>query len=641
MSLFKQNKLDTLKQDYSFTEVRRQELFKKLHELESDRDYAASSTQRLELDRQIIRDQEKLKDYETQLESLQNKIECLEKDIEESKSIQNQQSIYEYSNVISQEQNDNYSVNNQTESSSLNSDFYTLTEDFNEQKLDRNWSATNNQGDENQQVHADSLFKDDEPIENTVIFTATFFPELSPYDFDRIIAFLLEERFLNITVQSQIITEQGEPKIIQSIEKEQLLAIWRSSLTQRDKFLEKCYLKAVHLKDSSQVIDFYLPYLRSEFKIYFEEQKSLYLLEQFNRTKLLLFDASLKVGRNAIDLTVNMATSYPKIYGEDWLFDIVLASTDAANSDIAINFDLVQQLQRLSTNTKREFIFTRISALLYQMLECSQLVDIVKSFLDRLMLVQRYDAVLAIIKNLRSAPKFNGLYWLKQLLDRGNGEIKSEAYKFLYNWLKQSGYRIYELLEVLKGWLPGRERSPNSYSPSNKYALQLFIEYCLETTSNLDSTYYGYYPSKYPLFSVLQSSSIDSKLETLVSWLFHLDHEGKLALRHIVDEGVNATQLVSFLIAQWFIILWGLEKKEPNQQVAAVFNDFLHKIILTIDRSLQKELVQYWSDYTEHLLIEAEGYEKSGDNQLRKQAFRKRNLVKELSRQFKVLQKTA
>lgn len=641
MSLFKQNQLDILKLDYSFTEARRQELLKKLHELESDRDYAASSTQRIELDRQIIRDKEKLKDYETQLESLGNKIECLEKDIEESKSNQNKQSIYEYSNAISEEQNDNYSVNNQTESSGLNPEFYALTKGFHEHRSYHNWSATNNQGDDNQQVYPDLIFKDDEPIENTVIFTATFFPDLSPYDFERIVAFLLEERSITVTIQSQIITEQGESKIIKNIEKEQLLAIWRSSLAQRDNFLKKCYLKAVRLEDSSQIIDFSLPYLRNEFKIYFEEQKSLYLLEQFNRTRLLLFDSSLKVGRNAIDLTVNMATSYPKIYGEDWLFDIVLASTNAANSDIGINFDLVLQLQRLSTNTRREFIFTRISALLYQMLEYSQLVDVVKSFLDRLMLVRQYDVVLAIIKNLRSAPQFNGLYWVKQLLDRGNGEIRSEAYKFLYNWLKQSGYRIYDLLEALKGWLPGRERLPNSYSPSNRYALQMFIEYCLQTTSNLDCKYYGYYPSKYLLFSALQDSSIDSKLETLASWLFHLDSEGKLALRHIVDKGVNATQLVSFLIAQWFIILWGLEKKEPNQEVTAVFNDFIHQIILTIDRSLQKQLVQHWSDYTEHLLTEAEGYEKSGDNQSRKQAFRKRNLVKELSRQFKVLQKTA
>ncbi|WP_414573655.1 CHAT domain-containing protein [Nostoc sp. CCY 9925] len=82
VSPFKQKQLTRFKEDYSSIEIRRHELLKKLHELEGDRDYTASSTQRIELERQIIRDKEKLKDYETQLESLEQKIELLESQLQ-------------------------------------------------------------------------------------------------------------------------------------------------------------------------------------------------------------------------------------------------------------------------------------------------------------------------------------------------------------------------------------------------------------------------------------------------------------------------------------------------------------------------------------------------------------------------------
>lgn len=646
VSVFKQSQLNRLKQDYSSLETRRKELAKKLHELESDRDWVAGATNRLELERQIERDKNRLKNYDEQIDKLEQTIDITEKNIDKNK----RQKISEYrykSDFLVDAQQEQYdkifSENNQEYSTEYDSEFSVLTEELNKFKLCKN--TTNKQDITTENVQANLVFQENEPLENTLLYTATFFPELSPHDFERVISFLLEDRPLAVRVKSPITTEECETKILEIQEEKQLIKIWKNNLYQRDQFLVKCHLRAVRLEDSSQVIDFSLPHLRRELKKYLEEQQTFYLKEQFKRTRLLLFDSSLSVAKNAIDLSINMARSSPKIYGEDWLLEIVVVFTNQANSDIDTNLDSAQQLQRvlleIEAKKRNNFVFTRISALVYQMLENFQLQDGVKSFLDRLMSAQFYEAVLAIVKHLRSVPQFNGIYWVKQLLDRGKGEIRSEAYKLLYSWLKQSGYRIYDLLEVLKTWLPESSRSPKSYSPSNEYALQLFVEYCQDTTSNLDPKYYGYWPSKYPLFSPLRGSSVDDKLETLVSWLFHLDIEGKLALRHIVDEGINATQLIGFLIAQWFIILCGLENKEHNQEVFEVFNKLLHKIIVAIDRSLQKELVQSWSYFTEHLLIEAEDYGKAGKNKLRKQCFRKRNLVKQLSKQFRDLQKNA
>ncbi|BAY24101.1 hypothetical protein NIES2100_38940 [Calothrix sp. NIES-2100] len=81
-SPFKQKQLTRFKEDYSLIEIRCRELLKKLHELEGDRNYTASTTQRIEIERQITLDKEKLKDYDTQLESLAQKIELLESEVQ-------------------------------------------------------------------------------------------------------------------------------------------------------------------------------------------------------------------------------------------------------------------------------------------------------------------------------------------------------------------------------------------------------------------------------------------------------------------------------------------------------------------------------------------------------------------------------
>lgn len=337
-----------------------------------------------------------------------------------------------------------------------------------------------------------------------------------------------------------------------------------------------------------------------------------------------------------------MAIYQPDIYQQNWLSGIILELTEEANWDVESSLEPEQKLHsilvELESNKRREIVFARISFLIYEMLKYPQLKGVTEKFIEQLISAQRHDAVLAIIKHLYSVPEFNGLYWVRQLLDRGHGEIRSDAYKFLYNRLKQSGYQIYKLLELIQAWLPSSNRSSKSYSRSNEYALQLLVEYCLETTSKLDQKYYGYWPSKYQLFAPLQGSDADRKLEILVSWLFHRDDEGKLALKHIVDKGINPIQLVAGLIADWFTILWGLEKKEPAQEASELVNKLLRQIILTTSRTQQRELIQSWTELTEYLLCVAESQEKRGDYQLSKKLWLKRNLVIKLKKQFKSLQ---
>ena len=124
-----------------------------------------------------------------------------------------------------------------------------------------------------------SLFKDNEPIENTVLYVATFFPKLSPQDFERVVSYLLEGRTIPVTIKSTVTTEQGEIREIENSEDKPVVEIWQESLYNPEKYLGKCYLKSNTQEDASQVIDFYLPLNEEDrLKKYFQEQQPLFFI---------------------------------------------------------------------------------------------------------------------------------------------------------------------------------------------------------------------------------------------------------------------------------------------------------------------------------------------------------------------------
>ncbi|GET41074.1 hypothetical protein [Microseira wollei] len=497
-------------------------------------------------------------------------------------------------------------------------------------------------------VSIESLFAENNLIKNTVLYVATFFPNLSPPEFEQVVSFLLAEQTTTVTVKSQITTEQGETRLIEAPKEKPLTDIWKEC--QHDTILQNCFLGAIYQEDNSQVIDFYAPQLREKLKKYFKEERTAYLSNQFKQSRFLLFNSyvSVNVAINAIFLSVDMAMSSPYTYGRDWLFEIITIFTKKANQDITTQSDLEEHGDRLLAEIKPEkrinFILARISSLIKEMLDYSQLQGVIKDFLEYLISVKRYDAVLGIVKRLRFVSQFDELYWVKQLLDRGDKDARSQAYKFLYSQLEQSDSRIYEMLETIKTWLPKSDCPPRKYSQSNKYALQLLFGYSLETISDMDVKHYGCYPSKYPLFAPLNHESMESNIKTLISWIFYPDDEGELAIKHI-DEDINKTDLIpliGFLIAGWFMILMGLEKKDPAPEVYQIADNLIRQIIQHTNRSQQKELVTFWEELIDELLCAdlEESPGESEDKKLRKQTLRQRSVVKQLKKQFKAAQKT-
>jgi hypothetical protein len=313
------------------------------------------------------------------------------------------------------------------------------------------------------------------------------------------------------------------------------------------------------------------------------------------------------------------------------------------------------------------------------LLEPSKSKQLIETFFNRLLLAERryaFGIVLHLIfRYLCSTWLFNRielskhlLNWLKQVLDEEIEQSnehdkiqqnKNDVYDVLYTLLEQekSSDYIYDFLEIFKDWLPEKETSPEDYTSSNQLALSLIAVYYQETISNLNSSDYGKWPSNYPLFASFADDSdsrCNLKLGILASWLFYSDSDttlGKNRERNLIFQyvlNIQAIDWIGFLIAEWFIILYGQnndrQKNNDRQNISSlttsdVANSLLKQTIFASEPLEQKRLNEYWARLANAYLDEAEKYSKSGEEQLKKECVLRRKLVRDLRQRFQHLQR--
>jgi hypothetical protein len=508
------------------------------------------------------------------------------------------------------------------------------------QEISRRKQEGNQAAENTQSFSIESLFVEDEHIETTILYVATFFPELSLSDFKRVVSQFLGERTISVT-KSQTIVEDGKSRTVETQEEYSLAKRWQDSILEpnkADKIFKKCCLK-VHRQESALVVEFSSSYLRTKCIKYFQDEQALYLEGQYKIIQEFLFDTSDHVANNAINLLAEAAIYYPNDYGAEWLLWIT-ATAEAIES---------------------ELLFERVSKLIFQMqiiLEPEKVQQTIKTFLNNL-LSQEKDCVFGIIlclinKQLYSnflANKINSLKQLfdclKQVLDRGNKKQKADAYNVVERILTQRGSHkyIYDILGILKDWLPEAERSHENYSPSNQAALLLIVSYCDETTNKLSTEKYGCWPSKYPLFKSIcndlenDSTSTDTSLNILVSLLFQPSVNQKLSIGYVLPDEIDAIQFIGFLIAEWFTILYGLQEGKLKPEASKLAKRLLHQVVIVARRLEQKQLNEFWGVLANLYLEEAANYAQSGkNNQDKRELVCRRKLVKELRNCFKVLQ---
>jgi hypothetical protein len=649
MGFFQTKKLERFRQRYDELDKEIKDLSKIINQLRTSHNFSSSASEKIDLERNIESKEIRLKECTSELESLEEEIKSLEK---ETIREQDDQDLINEDREFPEFNQQPQQKDSESKKEVFNSESKVI------QQLQKKGGQKNKPlENQEQDIHAESLLTDDE-IKNTVLYTVTFFPDLSPEDFDQVVAFLLEGKTKEFTSSSEVLNAKGKVKTVTTKETKNLPDLWINpdNPTYKDKLLSQCYIEPQQLPNSfQQIIDFQenYTYLRDEF-IQFFKKSAFYSKDKFQKIQILIFWSSEKIVSNAIIMASSMALSNPNLYGESFLLSIInrlgeyenKVLLDATLSSLASEQSLEQtifniQSQKRESENVKALLCERLAALVYKMEEYPELKGISDNFLKRIMEppIKRPDVVLEICKYLRIVPDFNEIYWIKQILSRGDAETRNNAYNFLFSLLKQSKNRLYERLKNIEEWLPDASKNPSDYSPLNEYALQIFIEYSMEQTSNLKVEYYGQYPSRHSLFYPLQydqDDQIDEKLNILVNFLFclYLDknekyHSDKLALAYIIDRDVNAIDLIGFLIAQWYITLHGLQENEINPEASKIFQKLLAKIIHKINPYLRNELVKSWVRFGKYLLNEGQK-----DRKLKQEFVTRYKLVKKLKDQF-------
>ena len=461
-----------------------------------------------------------------------------------------------------------------------------------------------------------SLYEKADVLRKTVLYVATFFQGLSIRNFERIVCLLLGEQTtlieeknkvetpvnsdstVSLTVGDKVITFNQPQKGVTDRSVDQPLAqtkkllcdIWEEDPEQ---ILQECYLELSLNEYSSRVINFSLPHLRGELKKYFEEKKFIEYRKKFKKLieLNLLFDASPPVAKALKDLSVAMMLFEPGVETwVDWLVQI-----------------FIEALERHTDENSKDlkYVYYYIVSILRETFNYLELVDFLDAFLNRLIDEKRHKAVLEISKRLRSPLQY---YWFNQCINRGSEEVRQEAYKIIYNMIKQSSLRVYEILEKLNDWLPDLERDPNTYSFSNKYALLLLPKYLEETINNFDIKLYGEQSFNYPLFGGLPFyESVDSRLKMIVEWLVHP------GLDDIVNDDDDVESLLRVSIQFFpglFNILLGLNEEVNVKSEVSSIVDSLLQAINNVTENYQKItnkkyreiILDYWRFFSGYLL---------------------------------------
>jgi len=461
-----------------------------------------------------------------------------------------------------------------------------------------------------------SLFKGDAPLNDTALYVATFFPNLTLAEFRRIIRLLLDA--YGPSSNAQLAKDDGSAAT-QGLA-QPTSGPPREELT--DDLLEACQLEVLLLRDGSKVIGFPNYRLRERLKEHLEKRYPMYLARQFEvlHERGILFDPSPRIADSTTRLVVDLISGCSDDDGSDWLVNIVKqlphsfgAAEAAPDWPLSPIFAGLKNVQR----NKSALAYGRIAIWLREMLKAPELANMVNDFLAKLMFPMPDASVLELIKRIRFAPNFDEYYWLKQMFDRGNKAVRDQTFAYLYGRLRSMDAQIYEVLFGLNRWLDVAKG--NNFPQSTLYALQLLIFYCVNTITHFDSNGYGLWPSRYPLFPSAATATAKSYLGLLTAWLFHPGMDQ--ALEKIKPE-VNRDWLIADLICEWVYILCGLGEdaalNDPAYSSSAALDEaelsaplppaawrmlLIENVASRCDGAQPREFITYWSERRQEMML--------------------------------------
>jgi hypothetical protein len=454
--------------------------------------------------------------------------------------------------------------------------------------------------DQIQSVKPADLLRDGEEVKSTVLYTAAYFPDLTPQDFEKVLLLLLGERTATLEEETQVLNDRNEVQTQKKRVVKRLLDLWREA---PDRLLESCCLATVPLSSGTHVMDFSQPYLRKELRLYFENRSPILLVRMFDRLQgvglLFATEVSSTILENLVRLFVERTLSDPAYCGKEWLVSLVVGLSTQVNAK-PVSGDpsdqLLQLIEQLESDWLRRLVLGRLAQLIREMLQHRSLQNTVHGFLEALLTGRQHDAALDIVlelaTRLRFSPQFDPFSWFRRLLDQSQVEVRERVYSCLLQLAVGNGSRILDVFTTLSGWLPEVGREEDRYSLSNRCALSFIFAYCWRIGPSLPPKHYGEWPSRYALFAAFPEDpeAIRASTELLVAWLFH---PGMRAIFEVADHALHLAYAAD-LIESWLSILEGLKPAAIPPEGRRVADALIAAVGRRVDRNQKRALVERW-----------------------------------------------
>jgi hypothetical protein len=463
-------------------------------------------------------------------------------------------------------------------------------------------------------VFPDQIFKDDDYIDRSILYAASYFRDVSPKEFCSLVESLLEGRKALMTMPEYKQGEGGAIELVQTRTEVSLTQFWKDN---KDNFMWKWLSEAYSTKNAINVIEFSDNRLRDSLINFLGESRKFLLKDNFRtlQEQGFLFYPSNQMAENMIRLTCNMMSSYPDEFNKDWLVDLIVNTRNsfyAQRDSSTRTHSRVLQFLRQPFSGALALAYSRVSELMRQLLKDQQLKEVVAGTLADLIRLRYHDCVLNLVKRLRIIPEFDDFFWIKQLLDQGDTETRLLTYHYFHNRIKASNRSILDCYQFIEDWLPDEERPVGHYARSSTYALRSLIQHCLEAVEDLEPDSYGAWPSHYPLFDFQNSESAERGIGQLIRWLFQPAMTQTLQeLDKDAGKGGKSARpdnLVGALIAEWYFILKGPDGKPGGSSDSEISADSLLSMLLkqvriASDDWQRREMIKYWERLSEEMSI--------------------------------------
>jgi hypothetical protein len=502
----------------------------------------------------------------------------------------------------------------------------------------------NNGGPKDPDSSAESMLKSADPVKKTVLYTATFFNEITSPEFCRVVESLLGSR--TMLKNSDISTNGATPAPTKIAVP--LRSIWDE---EKDEIFTDLLVETSTATDSPRTVSLSEFNLAEPLRKLFEKRHRFYLIDQFKALQQtgIFFYPSLRLARNTTQLAVDLAHLYPDEFNEGWIVTLVMRIKQYFASSTSDEERVEDPMFHFLSNTQPgafHVAFARVSEVCKRFLESPQQKSVVPNSLEYLMQNKYHQEVLWLVKQLKSNPEFDDWHWLKQLLHQADLATKYLTYYYILSCLKQLGTRVYEGLKRIEEWLPPTERS--NLTDFDTFIFRVLIKYCLDTIARFKDKHYGRWPSRYALFTLTDVETANSRFASLAHCLLHPGVD-----RTLVGLNIEGTRidLIGILLAEWSFILLGTpstpqtpakhgKEDEPNGEVknctaSEMFDLLLKQFLGRLDSHQRLELLKYWTQYEAALFISGSSH--TVPTEQRNELKWKRALVQRLIRELKLI----